>query len=246
MDDRRKQLLIIPVTGFLCHKVFKYKNNRFRIPRHCTPNSSVGTYDVYKRPYCEGFVKFCLERFHLGIWSSSKEKNLDDALDCLIGRELRQQLLFIWVAKLFLRCWLFQDQEQCTRTEFKCLDNESKPIFLKDLNTVFECPELNADNHCYSASNTLMICGDPVKALVNPPNTTISLDDYTADKVTDDEIGPGGKLRKYLDELSKADDVPSFVKANPIGHPGISSTHPDWSFYSEIVDRHGGKRTPAA
>lgn len=28
---------------------------------------------VYKRPYCEEFMKFCLENFEVGIWSSARE-----------------------------------------------------------------------------------------------------------------------------------------------------------------------------
>ncbi|CAN0863608.1 hypothetical protein LINGRAHAP2_LOCUS8741 [Linum grandiflorum] len=83
-----------------------------------------------------------------------------------------------------------------------------------------------------------MICGDPRKALVNPPNTTISLEDYTVDKLSDNELGAGGKLRKYLDELSEADDVPSFVNANPIGNPCNLVYTP---FYSKIVHLHGRK-----
>jgi hypothetical protein len=28
---------------------------------------------VYKRPHCEEFMKFCLEKFEVGIWSSARE-----------------------------------------------------------------------------------------------------------------------------------------------------------------------------
>ncbi|CAN1813828.1 hypothetical protein LINPERHAP1_LOCUS26969 [Linum perenne] len=141
----KKKLLIISLGGFLCHRVFKYRNNsRVRIPPNRSPDSSVGTFNVLK----------------------------------------------------------------ATK---------------------------------YSASNTILIESDPYKALINPPNTAIFLGEYTADMVTDDELGAGGKLRKYLDELSDADDVRSFVKGNPIGKPAISSAHPDWRFYSKIVDRHGRK-----
>ncbi|CAN0863604.1 hypothetical protein LINGRAHAP2_LOCUS8739 [Linum grandiflorum] len=216
----KKKLLIIPVGGFLCHRVFKYRKNRFRIPRTRTPDSSTGTFNVYKRPHVEDFIKFCLERFEVGIWH-----NMDDALACLIGRDLQQKLLFAW------------DQGQCTRTSFNCLDNKYKPIFLKELHDVFESEMLKSVKQSYSAADTILIGGDPYKALVNPPNTAIFLEEYTADKVYDNELGAGGKLRKYLDELAEADDVQTFVKEHPIGKPAISSTHPDWRFYSKIVDK---------
>ncbi|CAN0863598.1 Uncharacterized FCP1 homology domain-containing protein C1271.03c [Linum grandiflorum] len=224
-----KKLLVIPVGGFLCHRVFKYRKTRVRIPGNRTPDSSSGTFNVYKRPHVEDFIKFCLERFQVGIWSSSKEENMDDALACLIGHDLQQKLLFAW------------DQDECTRTSFQCLDNKFKPIFLKELHDVFESEMLKSAKQSYSASNTILIESDPYKALVNPPNTAIFLEEYTADKVSDDELGAGGKLRKYLDELAEADDVQAFVKEHPIGKPAISSTHPDWSFYSEIVDDYGRK-----
>ncbi|CAL1373083.1 unnamed protein product [Linum trigynum] len=222
----KEKLLVISLGGFLCHRVFKYRKNKVRIPRNRKPDADIGTFRIYKRPYCDDFVKFCLERFQVGIWSSSKESNLDDALDCVMG-DLKKQLLFTW------------DQEECTITEFKCLDNKYKPIFLKDLNQLVE--SLSAKGTKYLATETLLIDSEPYKSLVNPPNTSIFPEEYTVSNVSDNDLGPEGKLRKYLDELSEAEDVPTFVKTNPFGKPAITSSHPDWSFYSKIIDVYGKK-----
>ncbi|CAI0408145.1 unnamed protein product [Linum tenue] len=201
----KKKLLVISLGGLLCHKVFKYRENKIRIPRNRQPDADVGTFRIYKRPYCDDFVKFCFERFEVGIWSSSKESNLDDALDCVMGG-LKKQLLFTW------------DQEECTRTGFKCLDNKFKPIFLKDLNQLVE--SLSAKGTKYLATESLLIDSDPYKSLVNPvsflllnthiighsylnsyvpvvtydrsymqPNTSIFPEEYTVSNVSDNELG---------------------------------------------------------
>ncbi|KNA07172.1 hypothetical protein SOVF_174340 isoform A [Spinacia oleracea] len=37
------------------------------------PDAVYGQRLVYKRPFLDEFLKFCLERFEVGIWSSAKE-----------------------------------------------------------------------------------------------------------------------------------------------------------------------------
>jgi NADH:ubiquinone oxidoreductase subunit B-like Fe-S oxidoreductase len=50
---------------------------------------------VYKRPFAEEFMKFCLERFEVGIWSSACEKNVDIVLSIVL-ENLQDKLLFVW------------------------------------------------------------------------------------------------------------------------------------------------------
>ncbi|CAN6719810.1 unnamed protein product [Malus baccata var. baccata] len=50
---------------------------------------------------------------------------------------------------------------------------------------------------------------------------------------------PRGELGKYLDGLADAKDVQIYVKGSPFGMSAISSTHPDWKFYSNVLRRLG-------
>ncbi|RHN48614.1 hypothetical protein MtrunA17_Chr7g0265671 [Medicago truncatula] len=98
-------------------------------------------------------MKFCLERFEVGIWTSAKKSrhNVDGALTFAIGEESKNKLLFIW------------DQSHC----FYCID-------------------------------------------------------------------PNGELCEYLKGVAEAEDVQSYVKDNAFGLPPLTSTHPHWSYYTQI------------
>ncbi|XP_024190233.1 uncharacterized protein LOC112194220 [Rosa chinensis] len=62
---KKKKLLVIGLGGLLCHRV--YRTEKIYIPNYRRPDAAYGNYKLYKRPYCEEFMKFCLERFEVGI-----------------------------------------------------------------------------------------------------------------------------------------------------------------------------------
>ncbi|KAJ6311300.1 hypothetical protein OIU77_013133 [Salix suchowensis] len=212
----KKKLLILCLGGLLCHRVcIKRGSGNVRTNRR--PDAAYGSFKVYKRPFCDDFVKFCFERFEVGIWSSAKEWYMNDALDGVM-RGFRSKLLFAW------------DQDKCTDSGLKTLENRKKPIFLKQFKTLSAlswCKELD------TCLNTLLIDNDPYKALLNPPHTAVFPDEYTVDCAGDSALGPEGDLRVYLEGLADAEDVPSYVKDHPFGKPAITPLHPDWGFLLE-------------
>ncbi|KAI3683849.1 hypothetical protein L1987_84364 [Smallanthus sonchifolius] len=221
----KKKLLVLPITGLLVHRA--HCSRPITKPKSCSPDFVSGNFMIYKRPYCEGFLKFCFERFDVGIWSSAMEHNIGGVLDNVMG-EFKSKLLFTW------------DQNQCTKTDFMCLDNKNKPVFLKELDHIWgeKYTYLPWCDGEYSASNTLLIT-DPVKALLNPPNTAISLGSYDPENKEDDLLGLNGELRVFLEGLAEAKDVQTYVKDHPIGEPFITPSHADWDYYSKIVRAYG-------
>ncbi|KAL4560424.1 hypothetical protein LXL04_032575 [Taraxacum kok-saghyz] len=221
----KKKLLVLPLRGFLIHRA--HLRTPSTIPKNRLPDFSYGDYLVYKRPFCEEFLKFCFERFQVGLWSSCIEDNLESTLTHVMG-ELKSKFLFTW------------DQNQCTKTEFMDLKHKKKPVLLKELRNLWQ----NRDSSLpwyegeYSSSNTLLIT-DPVKAIGNPPNTAIFPEKYDAENMEDDFLGPNGELRAYLDGLVEAKDVQFYVEDHPFGEPAISPSHSDWDNYSELIYYHG-------
>ncbi|XP_018479915.1 uncharacterized protein LOC108850973 [Raphanus sativus] len=67
----RKKLLILNPNGLLLHRV--HMQNLRRKPDNRSPDATCGPNLVYKRPFVGEFMKFCLERFEVGIWSSANE-----------------------------------------------------------------------------------------------------------------------------------------------------------------------------
>ncbi|KAK9058829.1 hypothetical protein SSX86_023672 [Deinandra increscens subsp. villosa] len=217
----KKKLVVLPVGGFLVHRAHSRRPKT--IPENRRPDFCSGKFMIYRRPYCEGFLKFCFERFEVGIWSSAMEHNIDGVLTNVMG-ELESKLLFTW------------GQNQCTETKFKCVGNKHKPLFLKQLDHIWEKKYIyhrwSAGE--YSASNTLLI-SDPITALLNPPNNVISPAEYDSENKQDDFLGPNGELRVFLEGLAEAKDVQTYVKTHRIGDPAITSSHADWEYYSKII-----------
>ncbi|KAH0640942.1 hypothetical protein KY285_037528 [Solanum tuberosum] len=88
----KKKLLVLNLGGLLVHRV--HRQNRFSVQTY-KPDLVCGNFTVFKRPFCDQFLKFCLERFEVGIWSSAMESNMDAILDnIMVG--LRRKLLFVW------------------------------------------------------------------------------------------------------------------------------------------------------
>ncbi|KAL9993439.1 putative FCP1 domain, HAD superfamily protein [Helianthus debilis subsp. tardiflorus] len=67
----KKKLIVLPITGFLVHRAFRFRQNT--LPKNRQPDFCSGSFMIYKRPFCDEFLKFCFERFEVGIWSSAME-----------------------------------------------------------------------------------------------------------------------------------------------------------------------------
>lgn len=208
---KKKKLLVLSLGGLLFHRVCRKRQDKMpQILRY--PDASYGSFIVYKRPFSEDFLKFCFERFEVGLWSSAREWYVDNALDCLMTG-LRQKLAFIW------------DQKKCIDSGFKCLENEQKPIYLKNLSLLWENKDhdLPWSEGKYSAADTLMIDDEPYKSAMNPPYTAVFLAEYHANDIDDKVLAPNGELRMYLDGVAEADNVPEYVEKHPFGLPESSS-----------------------
>jgi len=47
-------------------------------------------------------------------------------------------------------------------------------------------------------------------------------------------VDPNGELCLYLEGVAEGSDVESYVKDHPFGQPAITSSHPHWTFYSQL------------
>ncbi|XP_044506889.1 uncharacterized protein LOC123226433 [Mangifera indica] len=216
----RKKLLVLSLGGLLCHRVHRRERT---VSINRSPDANFGNFKIYKRPYCTDFMKFCLERFEVIIWSAAIERNMNGAMDCIM-MGLRDKILFAW------------DQRKCTDGGINALEMKGKPVFLKELKKIWEeSSVISKHKDKFSSSNTLLIDTHPYRALLNPPNTAVFLTEYEATHVSDKALGPGGELREYLDGVVDAADVPSYVKEHPFGQPAMTPMHPDWDHYSKIL-----------
>ncbi|KAM0831051.1 hypothetical protein ACQ4PT_065821 [Festuca glaucescens] len=216
---QRKKLLILDLNGILADI------NTDRNVAHMADGRVRGK-NVFKRYYLDDFLRFCFQNFELGIWSSRMKVNVDAVLDILM-KDLKRHLLFCW------------DASQCTTTNCATLENNSKPLVLKELKKLWnkEDPDLPWEQGEFSPSNTLLVDDSPYKALRNPPHTAIFPQPYSYHMEEDESLGPGGDLRVYLENIAAADDVQRYVQEHPFGQPSITESDPHWNFYAKIHSR---------
>ncbi|XP_004305366.1 PREDICTED: uncharacterized protein LOC101295843 [Fragaria vesca subsp. vesca] len=99
LEPRRKKLLVFDLNGLLVYRV--YRSNKPDVPSDRTPDGKFGNHLVFKRPFAEEFVQFCLEIFEIGIWSSALEcgqsrctdsgfKSLEKRMKPLFFKELKK------------------------------------------------------------------------------------------------------------------------------------------------------------
>ncbi|XP_058180739.1 uncharacterized protein LOC131299159 isoform X2 [Rhododendron vialii] len=150
LGNLRKKLLVLDVNGLLVDIVPSgaggYKQHKILSQKA-----------VFKRPFCDDFLQFCFDRFHVGVWSSRTRKNVNTVLDFLMGKS-KSNLLFCW------------DQSHCTKTGYNTVENRAKPLLLKELKNIWEKhePDLPWASGEYNESNTLLLDDSPYKALRNP------------------------------------------------------------------------------
>ncbi|KAI8541737.1 hypothetical protein RHMOL_Rhmol08G0085400 [Rhododendron molle] len=216
----RKKLLILDVNGLLADIVHPP-------PKECKADTNILRRAIFKRPFCNDFLKFCFERFDIGIWSSRTKKIIDRVVDYLLG-DMKNKLLFCW------------DLSHCTGTGFKTLENKHKELVFKELRKLWEKhdPNLPWGKGYYNASNTLLLDDSPYKAILNPKHTAIFPYSYDFKDSCDNSLGPEGDIQVYLRDLAAAGDAQKYVENHPFGQRGIDETSMSWEYYHRVISGH--------
>ncbi|KAH1080641.1 hypothetical protein J1N35_020402 [Gossypium stocksii] len=217
VSQLRKKLLVLDVNGLLADIIY-------RPPKNYKADAHIAGRAIFKRSFCDDFLRFCFEKFEVGIWSSRNRRNLERVVNFLMG-DMKQKLLFCW------------DSSHCTTTRFKTPGHRYKPLVFKELRKLWRKsdPNLPWEKGYYNESNTLLIDDSPYKALLNPLDTAIFPHPFKFD-MDDDSLGVGGELRVYLERLALAENVQKFLELNPFGQIAITERSHDWGFYSRVID----------
>lgn len=228
----RKKLVVIDVNGLLADVVLLPREG-YKAEKTQQYQADIilpGSRAVFKRPYCDEFLQFCFERFNVGLWASTSRYNIERVLDFLM-RDTQHKLLFFW------------DQSYCTDTGFRTVENNSKPLVLKQIRKLWEKkdPSLPWNKGDYDESNTLLLETSPSKALLNPPHTAIFPYSYRYWKTEDNSLGPEGDLRIYLEKLAASENVQKFVEQNPFGQRPITHKNLSWGFYQKVIRAFSSK-----
>ncbi|KAL7101049.1 hypothetical protein ACP275_08G032100 [Erythranthe tilingii] len=213
----KRKLIVLDVNGLLANIVMP-------APKDIRGDTHILGRAIFKRPFCDDFLKFCFQNFDVGVWSSRSKRIIDRVVDYLLG-DLRDQLLFCW------------DMDHSTQTGFKTLENIHKPLVCKELRRIWENDDSDVrwKKGDYDESNTLLLDDSPYKALLNPLHTAIFPNSYNYVDKDDNSLGPGGDLRVYLEGLLNSEHVQKYVEQHPFGQSAINDTNLSWDFYSGVL-----------
>ncbi|CAN8265874.1 unnamed protein product [Cochlearia groenlandica] len=215
----KKKLIVLDLNGLLADIV--------SLPVEYKADINIGRRAIFKRPFCEDFLKFCFDKFDVGIWSSRKQNNVERITDFLLG-DMKNKLLFCW------------DMSYCATTTVGSLENRHKFVVFKDLNKLWEKhePKLPWKLGAYNETNTVLLDDSPYKALLNPPYTAIFPHSYNHQNKTDTSLSESGDLRLHLEKLVEAENVQEFIKKNPFGQEAITEASESWEFYRQAIRLH--------
>ncbi|KAF9607021.1 hypothetical protein IFM89_030763 [Coptis chinensis] len=68
ISKTKRKLLILDVNGSLLHI-----GNKFDLPSDCIADKFIYGKAILKRSSCVDFLKFCFQRFNVGVWSSRRK-----------------------------------------------------------------------------------------------------------------------------------------------------------------------------
>ncbi|XP_057769738.1 uncharacterized protein LOC130989689 isoform X2 [Salvia miltiorrhiza] len=145
-----RKLIVLDVNGLLANIVMPAPKD-YRADEHILGRA------IFKRPFCDDFLKFCFQNFAVAVWSSRSKRIIERVVDYLLGDQ-KDKLLFCW------------DMSHSTQTGFNTLENIYKPLVFKELRKIWENddPSLPWKLGDYNESNTLLLDDSPYKALLNP------------------------------------------------------------------------------
>ncbi|XP_028963696.1 uncharacterized protein LOC126582825 isoform X2 [Malus sylvestris] len=215
--DTEKKLLILDINGLLADIVSPP-------PKGLASDIRIQRRAIFKRPFYLDFLKFCFERFEVGVWSSRSKRIVEKVIDYLMG-DMKHKLLFCW------------DLSHCTATGFRTLENRHKTLVFKELRRVWEKqePGLPWEKGAYNESNTVLLDDSPYKALLNPAHTSVFPYPFTFQRGSDTSLGPGGDIRVYLEGLAAAENIQEFVEQQPFGQGPINESSASWPFYLKVL-----------
>ena len=128
------------------------------------------------RPGVSDFIRECLARYDVAIYSSTTWHNIKPLLDEILPEELLSQLKFVWT----------RDHTRLDPSYGQEGYHYLRPFdTVKDLHYVFDNPAINVER-CYDLSNTLIVDNEERKVRLNPEENCMIWEEYVPDNTEKD------------------------------------------------------------
>ncbi|KAF5712904.1 hypothetical protein FMUND_8182 [Fusarium mundagurra] len=186
LPQPRRILIIMDLNGTLL-----YRPNKRR------------PFDFVERPHAKTFMKYCLDAFHVAIWSSARPENVNRMVEQLLTPEQRERVLVVWGRDSF---GLSEG------------DYNAKVQVYKRLTTVWTNPRVRAAHPqahkggLWNQSNTILV-DDSLEKGRSEPFNTLTLPEFSGLSTEMPDVLP--QVHDYLNELAYQGDISRFVRQSP-------------------------------
>ncbi|KAK1760951.1 hypothetical protein QBC47DRAFT_368681 [Echria macrotheca] len=181
------------------------------------PNSRSAPVGFVERPHARRFLAYCIDTFHVVIWSSAQPQNVDKMCRQLLNNSPHtpSDLVAVWG----------RDRFGLTKEDFL-----RRTQCYKRLTSLWTDPTVAAShpspNGVWDQSNTVLIDDSAEKARSEPHNA-ITLPAFEGDMAETPQILP--LVHDYLNALASQMDVSKYIRAHPFRVDMVSTadtTHP--------------------
>lgn len=153
-------------------------------------------FDFVERPHARRFLAYCLDTFHLAIWSSARPDNVDKMLAQLLHHEQRSRCLLSW-----------------SRDQFGLDDNDyrNRVQCYKRLTRVWAHPDALAAGR-WDQTNTVLVDDSMEKARSEPYNL-LEIPEFSGIRREHADVLP--QVHDYLNTLSQQSDISRYIRETP-------------------------------
>ncbi|KHN94636.1 phosphoprotein phosphatase [Metarhizium album ARSEF 1941] len=182
----RRILVILDLNGTLLYRPSRRRPSHF-----------------VQRPHAQRFLRYCLDAFHLAIWSSARPQNVDSMVAQLLTPAECRRCVVIWARD---RLGLSPD------------DYDARVQVYKRLSTVWQSPQVRAAHPDaaragrWDQSNTVLVDDSREKGRSEPYNI-LPVPEFSGLQAELPDVLP--QVHDYLNALCFQADVSRYMRLNP-------------------------------
>ncbi|PNY24266.1 FCP1y domain-containing protein [Tolypocladium capitatum] len=186
LADPRRILVILDLNGTLLFRPIRKQPTKF-----------------VERPHARRFLAYCLDSFHLAVWSSARPENVQHMLAQLLTSEQRQRCVVIWGRDRF---GLSRD------------DYDSRVQCYKRLSAMWNHPDvLTSHPHAsrggrWDQSNTVLVDDSPEKGRSEPHNI-LPIPEFSG--LENEQVDVLPQVHDYLNTLCYQADISRYMRQSP-------------------------------
>lgn len=185
----RPMLVIIDLNGTLLHRPSKKDPSRFT-----------------ERPHARAFLTYCIDTFHVMIWSSARERNVSAMCDSLLTPAQRDRVLAIWNRGNFgLSPADYSNRVQCYKRLTRVWAAEG-------------IASAHPNGGGWDQGNTVLIDDSFEKARSEPFNA-IQIPEFLGAEGEGNAVLP--QVHDYLNTLACQQDISMYIRAHPFKAEGV-------------------------